>query len=432
MDKYILTEYLNQTDNNTTTTYTNDTFKVPPPTKSELILRKILRSKKIPIKEGQAIWYTSCDQYTPDLIVGKRLIIEVDGKIHDQTFRIAPDRIRQRALENMGYVVYRVRNDEIYKSPNLIAEQIIEKYFEIIAADDSQGSSSSRSRSSSDSASLTDGTTPSSSSPHPPPPHPSSFINSLPRSKGRRHDDKKPFPKILQLEKPLKYDPIPKHIGKNLDYWAASFNLTLREKPEDEGWTAEFFKQVLLEYDAQLVANQCAMERLILLLLGLNLRRRRREEENDDMLDWEYSAALLEKGIDIVQTLFRSKAEEGVGGKGGGEEEEEAEREEKEAEEEEEDKTGTMTGIHLKNMFNISAPGFFKNLIFQGGPNINLGIVKIKDIEMLKASIEDFNTHFAKFGITVDISDIKNECLGTLRKMDNIKATAYSWLLTDL
>ena len=171
------------------------------------------------------------------------------------------------------------------------------------------------------------------------------------------------------------------------------------------------------------------MEGLILLLLGLNLRRRREAEENDDdMLDWEYSAALLEKGIDIVQTLFRSKAEEGVGGKG---QEEEAEREEKEAEDEE-DKTGTMTGIHLKNMFNISAPGFFKNLIFQGGPNINLGIVKIKDIEMLKASIEDFNTHFAKFGITVDISDIKNECLGTLRKMDNIKATAYSWLLTDL
>jgi hypothetical protein len=176
------------------------------------------------------------------------------------------------------------------------------------------------------------------------------------------------------------------------------------------------------------------MEGLILLLLGLNLRRRREAEENDDdMLDWEYSAALLEKGIDIVQTLFRSKAEEGVGGKGGGGGGEETEREEKEAEEEEEeDKTGTMTGIHLKNMFNISAPGFFKNLIFQGGPNINLGIVKIKDIEMLKASIEAFNMHFAKFGITVDISDIKNECLGSLKKMDNIKATAYSWLLTDL
>jgi hypothetical protein len=358
------------------------------------MLRRILRSKKIPIKEGQVIWYTSCDQYTPDLIVGKKLIIEVDGKVHDQTFRIAPDRIRQRALENMGYFVYRVRNDEIYNSPNLVAEQIIEKYFEIIAADEQGSSSSSYSKNRGDSTSSLSSTDP--------------II-----AKGYCHD-KKPFPKIMQLDEPSKYDPVPKYVAKNLDYWAASFNLRLREKREEEGWTAEYFKQALLEYDTQLVANQCAMERLILSLLGLNLRRRR---EDDDMLDWEYSTALLEKGIDIVQTLFGSEDEGGRVERG-----------------EEEDKTGTnMTGIHLKNMFNISAPGFFKNLIFQGGPNINLGIVKIKDIEMLKASINDFNEHFGKLGITVDFSEIKNECLGSLKKMDNTKASSeYSWLLTDL
>ena len=42
-----------------------------------------------------------------------------------------------------------------------------------------------------------------------------------------------------------------------------------------------------------------------------------------------------------------------------------------------------MVDIHIKNMFNASAPGFFKNLIFKGGPNDNGGIVSIK-VKILK------------------------------------------------
>ena len=70
---------------------THDKFRAPPPTESELKLRSILRSKKIPFKHSQIIWYTGCDKYTPDLIIGEKLIIEVDGKIHDKEFLKTPD-----------------------------------------------------------------------------------------------------------------------------------------------------------------------------------------------------------------------------------------------------------------------------------------------------------------------------------------------------
>jgi hypothetical protein len=53
-----------------------DYWKSPKPTTSELELRKILWSRKIPIKTDQVIWYTSSDCFTPDLIIGKNLIIE--------------------------------------------------------------------------------------------------------------------------------------------------------------------------------------------------------------------------------------------------------------------------------------------------------------------------------------------------------------------
>jgi very-short-patch-repair endonuclease len=65
----------------------DNNFRAPAPTKSEVRLRNALRVKKMTIKDGQVIWYTACDKYTPDLVIGKKLIIEVDGKIHDQEFQ---------------------------------------------------------------------------------------------------------------------------------------------------------------------------------------------------------------------------------------------------------------------------------------------------------------------------------------------------------
>ena len=75
---------------------------------------------------------SSCTWYTPDFIIGNRLIVEVDGGVHDLDYRRTPDRIRQRALENMGYNVYRVRNKQVESSPFDVAGRIVDRYYQIM------------------------------------------------------------------------------------------------------------------------------------------------------------------------------------------------------------------------------------------------------------------------------------------------------------
>jgi hypothetical protein len=86
-------------------------------------------------------------------------------------------------------------------------------------------------------------------------------------------------------------------------------------------------------------------------------------------------------------------------------------------------------------MYNISAPGFFKNLIFNGGPNINPGIVSIGNVDSLNYHIDSFNTSFSQLGISVEKEDIKSECASTLTKLskkydDNThELSKYDWLI---
>jgi very-short-patch-repair endonuclease len=322
-------------------------FKAPPPTNSEIKLRSILRSKKIAFRDSQVIWYTGCDKYTPDLLIGEKLIVEVDGKVHDKDFQRTPDRIRQRALENMGYDILRVRNAEIQNTPDAVAEVIIQRYFEVV--DDYT-------------------------------------------EEGRRRPTK-----ITELEKPLHYEPIPKEItNDNLRMWALSFNrgLTINEA----AWSVGYFRQSLTELHPKLVTNQCAVEKFILLLLGLNLHKR-----EDGNLDFEDTLNFLKKSIQILKGLFSEEA--------------------------------NTVATHLKNMYNISAPGFFKNLIFNGGPNINPGIVSIENEGSLNYQIDDFNQNFSHIGITVELRDIKSECAATLTKVskkdddDQNELSKYNWLI---
>jgi very-short-patch-repair endonuclease len=325
-------------------------FKVPPPTRSEIKLKSILRSKKLAFNDSQVIWYTGCDRYTPDLLIGKSLIVEVDGKIHDKDFQKTPDRIRQRALENMGYDVLRIKNEEIQYTPDAIAERIIQKYFEVVD-DDTEGR----------------------------------------RQRGRPT-------RITKLEKPNHYEPIPKEItSDNLRIWALSFNKELITN--EAQWSVDYFKQSLTQLHPKLVTNQCAMEKFILLLLGLNLYKK-----EDGCLDFEHSLNFLNKSIDILRELFSQEA--------------------------------STVDIHLKNMYNMSAPGFFKNLIFNGGPNINPGIVSIENEDSLNYHIDSFNAKFSHLVITVERRDIKSECaarLTKLRKTDdqnnNNELSKYNWLI---
>jgi hypothetical protein len=309
--------------------------KPPKATSSELRLRNILRSRKIPFKPDQVIWYTSCNCFTPDLIIGKSLIIEVDGKIHDKDHRKTLDRIRQRALENMGYTVHRVKNESIRDRPNDIANEIEE-------------------------------------------------IDTI-----LSETEKKKETTIMELKKPLEVEPIPKDVQLNLDIWAIEFN----EKINDESWSVEFFRESLSHYHPELVRNQCAMEKLILILHGLNLRK----SSDGDSLDFEYSLKFFKKSLNLLKELFP--------------------------------KNGKLAAIHLKNIYNESAPGFFKNLIFKGGPNINTGLVSIKDKDSLNLHIDNFNKYLSQLGITVEYSDIIQECKATLQKFSEEKKLNYNWLI---
>jgi very-short-patch-repair endonuclease len=313
--------------------------KPPKPTPSELTLRKILNRKQIPFKTDKVIWYTSCDCFTPDLLIGNSLIIEVDGKVHDKEHRKTLDRIRQRALENMGYTVHRVKNDQISTRPDDIAEQIREIYHKVSETEDK----------------IEETTT------------------------------------ITELKKPLEIEPIPKDIQFNLGIWATEFNKQLND--DEKCWSVKFFRESLSQYHPELIKNQCAMEKFMLSLHGLKLRK----TKDGNNLDFVYSLEFFKKSLHLLNELFP--------------------------------KNGNIAAIHLKNIFNESVPGFFKNLIFKGGPNLNTGIVSIKDKDSLNFHIDSFNKYLSELGITVERSDIIQECKATLQKLNEKEKMNYNWLI---
>jgi len=304
-------------------------MEVPKPTFYERKLAFRLAAKNIPYKSQPVIWYTRANYYTPDFVIGQKLIVEVDGKIHSMKFRMTPDRIRQRALKNLGYYVIRIRNDHIRRNVEGVIDEIIQRYFETI-----------------------------------------DLHKGNPRVEIVKHDT---------------YDSIPDYIQDNISQWAIAFNHSLKE----DSWSADYFNHHLPDYDSILVKNQSALERFMLLLLGLNLKT-----GDDGILDFEYSADIFGKGIHIVQNIFREQ--------------------------------GETAGIHLKNMFNVSAPGFFKNLVFFGGPNINPRLVSINSLKSLKAHLNDFNRHFSRYQVSVEEGEVKDECLYAFNNMET--DNKFQWI----
>ena len=192
-------------------------------------------------------------------MIGKKLLVEVDGSIHDKETRKTSDRMRHWALENLGYYVFRVRNERIVRDLDAVVEEIIQRYYETIDLE-----------------------------------------------KGRL---------IIEITKPDGYDLIPIFINDNILQWSVSFNKLLKE----ESWTASYFIEHLSKFHPILVTNQSILEKFMLLLLGLNLKTCK-----EGILDFEHSASLSSRCILIVKGYLGSR--------------------------------GEMAGIHLKNMFNVSAP----------------------------------------------------------------------------
>jgi very-short-patch-repair endonuclease len=304
-------------------------MEVPKPTLYEKKLAHALATKNIPYKSQPIIWYTRANYYTPDFVIGQKLIVEVDGKIHHMKFRMTPDRIRQRALKNLGYYIFRVKNDRVRKNAKGVTDEIIQRYYETIDSED---------------------------------------VN----------------PKI-EIVKHDTYDSVPRYIQDKISQWAVAFNQTLKE----DSWNAEYFKIHLPAYDSILVENQSALERFMLLLLGLNIKL-----GSDGFVDFHHSAEVFGMGINVVKNIFGEQ--------------------------------GEMAGIHLKNMFNVSAPGFFKNLVYFGGPNIKPGIVSIDNLAMLKAHINCFNKYFSEYQVNVEESEVKDECLYAFNNMKTDRR--FQWM----
>lgn len=296
-------------------------MEFPRPTFYERKLASRLAANNIPYRSQPVIWYTRANYYTPDFIIGQKMIVEVDGKIHSMKHRMTPDRIRQRALKNLGYYVMRVSNDTIQSNVKAVVKEIIQQYYETV-----------------------------------------DLQQSNPKVEIVKHDT---------------YDSIPKYVQDKISQWAVEFNRSLKE----ELWTADYFKLHLPDYDLILVQNQSALERFMLLLLGLNLKT-----GDDGALDFEYSAQVFGKGIEIIRGIFGEQ--------------------------------GATASIHLKNMFNVSAPGFFKNLVFYGGPNINPGIVSINNLNLLKIQISEFNRHFSSYQVSVEEDEVRDECLYAFKNID--------------
>ncbi|MGA8083376.1 MAG: DUF559 domain-containing protein [Candidatus Nitrosopolaris sp.] len=331
----------------------NRNNKRPESTKYERLLASALDSfaKHIDYKMNPEVRLSSCTWYTPDFIIGNRLIVEVDGGIHDLDYRRTPDRIRHRALENMGYNVYRVRNKQVENSPFDVAGMIVDRYYQIMEIE-SQGEGKDR--------------------------------------------EKIPAPKIKKIYNPSRPEPLPEDLERLIPAWT----IALHSKLTFENWTAHYFKQILSIYDSRLVTNQCAMERMILYLLGLNILGRQDAGKNHvgNMIDFEYFYRLFDRAMAIVSELFEDQ----------------------------------VVAIYLKNSFNITAPNFIKNLVFNGGPRAKPGIISIKDADTLESNIDSFNQNFSKVGIAVAKRDVVIECREELEKLKRRKEydriSSYRWL----
>ncbi|MFH1088907.1 MAG: endonuclease domain-containing protein [Candidatus Uhrbacteria bacterium] len=91
-------------------------------TETEKILWKHLKDKKLGIKFVRQYGIGS---YIADFCCRtKKLIIELDGSIHDEKEVQENDEIRTKELERLGYKVNRFKNQEILSDLNSVLDKI--------------------------------------------------------------------------------------------------------------------------------------------------------------------------------------------------------------------------------------------------------------------------------------------------------------------
>ncbi len=108
-------------------------------------------------------------------------------------------------------------------------------------------------------------------------------------------EKKYPLQKIKKIYNTSRLEPLPEDLERLIPAWTVALDSRLTF----ENWTARYFKQILSVYDSRLVTNQCAMERMILYLLGLNILGRQDAGKNQfgNIIDFEYFYRLFDRTI---------------------------------------------------------------------------------------------------------------------------------------
>ena len=97
------------------------------PTKAETKLWQALRKSQLDgrkFRRQQSIENFIVDFYCPS----EKLIVEVDGEVHDNFVNSEYDFNRTERLNKLGYKVIRFKKEEVYKSLDLVLEAIKQEF----------------------------------------------------------------------------------------------------------------------------------------------------------------------------------------------------------------------------------------------------------------------------------------------------------------
>lgn len=97
------------------------------PTKTEAKLWKALRKSQLEnrkFRRQHSIENYIVDFYCPS----EKLIIEVDGKVHENFINNEYDHMRSKRLNELGYRVIRFTNQDIYKNLEIVLEAIKQEF----------------------------------------------------------------------------------------------------------------------------------------------------------------------------------------------------------------------------------------------------------------------------------------------------------------
>ena len=190
--------------------YVKPDWKIAEPTLLEIKIARMLFVEGIDFTLSPEIWYSSCTFYTPDFLIEGRLVVEIDGQHHyTETHRVLMDRIRQRAIQNSGYPVYRFTNQEVNRSIKNTVNKIV----------------------------------------------------SLLRTS-------KVTAKQVRI---IKVDVQKEHRHSNMDGdILKEYARELNKRILTEGWTASLFEDFFSGLNPNPISNRCVMQTMMLMLLGLN------------------------------------------------------------------------------------------------------------------------------------------------------------------